>query len=353
MRVSIRAFGPVLGWLLVAASCFAADGTAAEVDAPTPERHRGVSWVAGPREVRAQDLEPLVANGVNWIVQTPFGWQERIDSPTVKLVTSGRVYWGERDEGLEVTTRLAKERGIKTLLKPHIWISRAEGKWRSDIAMGSDEDWRAWFDSYGTFILHYARLAERLGIEALCIGTELRQTVIAKPDEWRRLIVEIRKVYSGQLTYAGNWWREFQEVAFWDELDYIGIQAYFPLGEDSRPSVESLKRGWAVHLGDIVAVHERFGKPVLFTEIGYKSAPGSTVEPWKWPTREDLRSGPVDLDLQANAYRAFFEVFWNERWFAGVYFWKWFPQPLEGRDGDFTPQGKPAEKVMAKWFGGA
>ena len=53
-----------------------------------------------------------------------------------------------------------------------------------------DESTPAQGGGYGVFILHYARLAERLGIEALCIGTELRQTVGARPDEWRRLIAD-------------------------------------------------------------------------------------------------------------------------------------------------------------------
>ena len=106
--------------------------------APTqPARQRGVSWVAG-RRVTNEHLEPLVGNNVNWIVQTPFGWQRRIDSPEVHLLTSGRILWGETDAGLETTTRLAHEVGIKTLLKPHLWITEAEaGKWRTDIAMNS------------------------------------------------------------------------------------------------------------------------------------------------------------------------------------------------------------------------
>ena len=102
------------------------------------DKHRGVSWVAG-REVGAAAMDALAKHHVNWIVQTPFGWQKAPDSPNVQLATSGRILWGERDEGLETTTRLAKERGIKTLLKPHIWLRG--GGWRGDIAMKSETDW--------------------------------------------------------------------------------------------------------------------------------------------------------------------------------------------------------------------
>jgi hypothetical protein len=41
---------------------------------------------------------------------------------------------------------------------------------------------------------------------------------------------EIRKIYTGKLTYAANW-DDFDKVPFWKELDYIGIDAYFPLSD--------------------------------------------------------------------------------------------------------------------------
>jgi hypothetical protein len=174
--------------------------------AAAAERQRGVAWVAGPDEVSAADLAHLPELGVNWIVQTPFGWQETIDAPAVDLITGAGIWWGERDIGIETTTRLARERGIRTLLKPHVWLRRREGGvWRGEIAMRSEEDWRRWFASYERFILHYAALAERLGIEALAIGTELHTTAVERPDDWRRLIAAIRRTYSGHLTYSANW----------------------------------------------------------------------------------------------------------------------------------------------------
>ncbi len=334
---------------------------AGTVPAPRFERHRGVSWEARG-EITSEALAPLESIHANWIVQTPFGWQRAPDSPEVRLALEG-VLWGELDHGLEATARWARERGIRTLLKPHIWLTRAEGKWRSDIAMKTDADWKAWFASYRAFILHYARLAERVGMEGLVIGTELHRTVEARPEEWRRMIREVREVYSGALTYAANWYEEYEDVPFWSELDYIGVQAYFPLSaDDSKTSLADLRTGWAVHKQAIAAVQRRSGKPVLFTEIGYKSTPGATREPWIWLGRREVRTAPVDYEIQKRAYQAFFETFWHEPWFAGAYFWKWSPPigPGDRRfveaatDGpagpDFSPQGKPAEAVLREWY---
>lgn len=335
-----------LGLVLAALLCFAAS---------PPERQRGLSWVAGRTEVTARDFEPLVDLGVNWIVQTPFGWQQGLDSPEVRSATGDGIWWGESDAGLERTARLARERGIHTLLKPHLWVRGAEtGVWRGDIAMRSDEDWRRWFTSYERFILHYAELAERVGIEALAVGTELHTAVVERPADWRRLIARARGVYSGRLTYSANWYREFSEVSFWDDLDWIGIQAYFPLAAGERPTVEELIEGWRPHLAQIEELHDRVGKPVVFTEIGYRSTADAAIEPWRWPRRG--RGGQVeavDLEVQSRCYEAFFRAVWPRPWLAGAYFWKWYPSGGPGAgDPDFTPQGKPALEVLRRAFRG-
>ncbi len=322
---------------------------------PRPAKVRGVSWVGGPDPVGREHLAPLPANGVDWIVQTPFGWQERADSPAVRLATGGRVWWGESDEGLLTTARLAHELGIQTLLKPHIWLRDGHsGKGPLDICMKSPADWERWFASYRGFILHYARLAEAAGIEALAVGTELRNTVREREADWRALIAEVRRVYRGKLTYAANWYREFEEVRFWDQLDAIGIQAYFPLAENPAPSLEALRRGWVAHLPAIEAVQRRYAKPVVFTELGYRSAPEAPVRPWEWPEHAGNQGGDLGERTQADAYQAFFETFWNRDWFAGVFFWKWYPRAGAGPiTADFTPQHKPAEAIMRSWFSGS
>jgi len=336
------------------------------------ERHRGVSWVGSPRETTdAHYFDALLDHHINWIVQTPFGWQPTHDSPDIHLRPHGG-WWGETDEGIRVTTAMARERGVKTLLKPHLWLRRSsDGKWRSDIEMDHEEAWRTWFANYRTFALHYARLAQELGIEGYCIGTELRRTV-AHEAQWRALIAEIRAVYSGELTYAANWYREFEEVPFWDALDYIGIQAYFPLTEEKNPSLDELVSGWQPHLQSIRALQERTGKPIVFTEIGYRNTAGNAIEPWVWPKRPRVRRGPdgkrryiherhPDLDpgAQARAFQAVFTVFWNEPWFKGLYVWKWFPD-LTDPDSErarirleresFTPQHQPAMDVIERYY---
>lgn len=317
-------------------------------------KQRGVSWVAaGP--ITGADLQPLVDHHVDWIVQTPFGWQQRVDSTGIAVATSGRILWGETDEGLRETTRFARDRGIRTLLKPHIWLlDRSGGAWRGDIRMKDEKAWNEWFDSYRRFILHYAEFAEENGIEALCIGMELRTTVRERASDWRAIIAEVRGVYHGSLTYAANWYEEFEEIEFWDALDFIGIQGYFPLSEKAGATVDELAAGWRPHVERIERVQKRFGKPVLFTEIGYRSMSDAAAKPWEWP--RPGASAAVDVELQARCYDAFYRTFWDKPWVAGVYWWKWFPHHGKAGGADhagFTPQNKPAARVLTRWFGGS
>lgn len=313
---------------------------------------RGVSWVAGA-SVSSEDIQPLVENHVNRIVQTPFGWQENWNSPVVSLVTDGGIYWGEKDLGITTTAELARAAGIKTLLKPHIWLSNMRGgKWRGEIAMDTEADWRSWFDSYEKFILHYAHLAEKNQIEALCVGTELRLTASLREQDWREVIRKVRSVFSGRLTYAANWYLEFEEVKFWDALDFIGIQAYFPLSDTTSPSLNELIEGWMPYKATIDSISTAYNRPVVFTEVGYKSSIDTAIEPWEWPTHPLQPADEADLETQATCYEAFFQTFWNEDWCEGAYFWKWFPRVRHPDKfyRNFTPQHKPAQEVMAKWY---
>ncbi|PJJ59459.1 glycoside hydrolase family 113 [Hymenobacter chitinivorans] len=322
------------------------------------DRFRGVSWVAGD-SITAADLEPLTQAHVTWIAQTPFGWQPSATVPAVQLHTGTRTgqsrrrgLWGETDYGLIYTAQLAQQRGIQTLLKPHLWV-RGPGAWPGNIDMATPAAWQAWFASYSVFILHYAQMAEENHFGALCIGTELGKTV-SHEKEWRTLIKEVRRVYHGPLTYAANWSGEYEQVRFWDALDFIGIQAYFPLSKNSSPPPAELRAAWQAHQAAIERVRKKYRKPVVFTEAGYRNTADAAIEPWTWPDRTAVFF-TSDEQTQANCYAALFETFWPQPWFKGLFVWKWYPGLAPDgparRHADFTPQHKPAEQVMARWFG--
>jgi ppGpp synthetase/RelA/SpoT-type nucleotidyltranferase len=215
--------------------------------------------------------------------------------------------------------------------------------------MKSEEDWSAFEKNYEAFIMEYADMAREIDAEMLCIGTELNGFVNARPEFWQQLIKKIKKVYPGKLTYAENW-DTFNKVPFWNELDYVGVDAYFPLCQNKTPSLETLKQGWQNHKPKITALHAQTNKPILFTEYGYRSVDYSGKRPWDFS--RDMTT--VNLEAQENALKAIYEEFWKEDWFAGGFLWKWHDnhEKSGGKDNTrFTPQNKPAEALVRKFYG--
>jgi hypothetical protein len=310
--------------------------------AAPPAKMRGVCWeAAGP--IGSSDMTALHDLGVDWISQTPFGWAPALDSPEIRY-SGDRGMWGETDAGLAKTAVAARALGIKTLLKPHVWVRH--GAWQGDIAMTTDADWERWFASYEAFILHYAALAEANGFEALAVGTELAKAS-RRTSDWKRVIAEVRKVYHGKLTYCANWNDEVEATGFWDDLDFIGVQAYYPLATIDDPSKADIEAAWAPIVKKLEALGRRTGKPVVFTEVGFKSHAGSLKQPWVWDT-----DGTVDFPLQRDAFAALFETFWGKPWFGGTFVWKWHPsaRELARAAGAFTAQGKPALAVIKAYY---
>ncbi|MGB2629716.1 MAG: discoidin domain-containing protein [Candidatus Omnitrophota bacterium] len=230
--------------------------------------------------------------------------------------------------------------GLRVLLKPHVDPRTDEA--RINI-MPSEE----WFDSFEEFTLRYARLAQENSVEIFSVGTELEGTTFeAWNHRWSRLIDKVREVYKGYLTYSANW-TEYEEVPFWDKMDFIGIDAYFPLTDNDEPSLDELMDSWEAHANTIekwMMQRGLAGKGVIFTELGYPSADGAGRQPWVAVSNRE------DQQEQADCLRAAFEVLSKRPWFKGYYIWQYFPQDRWSPLG-FTVKGKKAEEVIKEWFG--
>ncbi|MGI9175554.1 MAG: glycoside hydrolase family 113 [Rhodothermales bacterium] len=301
-------------------------------------------------------LERLHDLGVTHLAVIPYGFQPSHDTPEIRLNLDARWY-SESAPGIHDLARKTDSLGMGLVIKPQLWLGGYEEgtpSWSADIMMTSEADWQAWEANYRQLLLHYADLANEVDAALLVIGTELGKAAEARPDFWRSLIADVRERYDGPLTYAGNWYDDYEIVTFWDALDCVGVQAYFPLTKRNDPSLETLLRAWTSHRNAIQRLHERTGRPIMFTELGYRSVPYAAAEPWRWASREEVGQVEADEALQARLYQAAFETFWKEPWFDGVILWKWQGSPSRraGRRAlDFTPQDKAAETVIAEWFG--
>ncbi len=303
------------------------------------------------------NIQDLKKNNIEWLTFVPYGSQKDYNTTDLTYHRHDAMYQLRIDSMWRSKIEVAHQAGLKVFLKPHIWLYQpSDSKWRSDIFFDSSTKWKIWSEAYRDFILRYAKLAEDNHIEMYCIGTELTRITLEKPTFWTDLIAEVKKVYSGKLTYAANWYEEYEKITFWDQLDFIGIQAYFPLTKSKNPTLENLSKGWNRFLPTLQQTSQRFNRPILFTELGYKSTSDSAITPWEWIEFGKDYKDKLSLETQSHCYVSFFENVWDHSWFAGAHLWQ-MRSNLENENHhesikfDFTPQNKPAMDIITKGFG--
>lgn len=306
------------------------------------QKINGVSMVNPPQPIGQSEMSSLHRINADWVAVIPFGFVRNGQSGV--YYNGERQWWGERVDGTRTLIELAEQERLNVMLKPHLWM---RGGWIGDFELDGEEAWQEWETQYQEFILTYAHLAEELEVPLLCIGTELKKAVVQRPQFWVCLIGEIRKIYHGKLTYAANW-DNVENITFWKELDYIGVDAYFVISEASEPKKKDLELGWRPIRETLKTLSQKNQRPILFTEFGYQSAKGSAGKHWE--VYNDISN--LDLDIQCLAYEVLFETFWSQDFFAGGFLWKWhFKEDAGGvSDTRFTPQGKPAEQLIARFY---
>ncbi|MBL7073101.1 MAG: discoidin domain-containing protein [Candidatus Omnitrophica bacterium] len=298
------------------------------------------SWMADELALPVSDITLARVKGLGYdtvAIMVP-AYQDALDST---LVFTNDKPNGDTptDKALKHAIKTSHELGLRVMIKPHVDP-------RTDEARINIMPSEAWFDSYEALTVRYAVLAEENKVEMFSIGTELEATTFETwTPRWNRIIAKVKENYSGVLTYSANW-TEYQEVPFWEKMDFIGIDAYFPLTETNNPSLEELKSAWTREADKIekwLTEKKLTDKGVLFTEVGYPSADGASRQPWVAITKV------TDEKEQAECLQAMFESVSTRPWFKGYYIWQYFPQDRWSPLG-FTVKGKKAEEVIVEWM---
>jgi len=292
-------------------------------------------------------LDSLAVLNVNALAIVPYTYMRDPNKPTELPIPTDA--GSENDWATICSLREADKRGWFTLLKPQIWIGG--GLWPGDVDFLTEEDWDTFFSNYEFWIMHYALLAERENVDALCLGTELVKTTRKHPDRWRAIIRNVRAVYGGQLTYAANWGEEFDNFTFWDDLDAVGLNSYYPLSEKDSPTDEELLAGARRWFEMAAKVSQASDRPLWLTEVGYRAV----GEAWKNPHAE--ANGRVsDPAAQARCYRAMLTAAAETPELTGMFLWKW-PSYLGVKNRrnpgtEFCVGGKPAATIFKEYNAG-
>jgi hypothetical protein len=315
------------------------------------------TWFMFPDCSNPEEIKPFYESDGVWPEEIAQGWSE----PTLT------------DEQLGMIISKAKERGFSIFLKPLI-TTFAVGPNNHPLCYVGITNWDRWFDQYTNFILHFAELSEENGVDMLAIGTELdipttSSMTGAPPDataRWLDLITRIRSVYSGKITYSVSCginpekWDEFpchapKDVQFWEAVDYIGFEPYFPITQKLDPTISELKDGFGSKLDSASytfakQLSETYQKPIIFTEYSLRGYDGANLYQQNTPPNPIL-----DQQEQADMQEAVFQALEERPWIQGMYHWAWY---LINPDDNMKWQlndinnfsGTLCGQVMKKWF---
>jgi len=191
---------------------------------------RGVNLTAeGPIGYDPQSILPLLDKlkscGVDSIALVPYGFASTRE-PTVRYGGNSM----ERSDDIAALTALAHQRGIKVLLKPQLWCRSG---FPGNLDFPDPRRRAQWFAEYRKFLDYYAALAARMHADIFSIGVELGK-MTPYEAEWRSLIARARALYPGPLVYSATQGPEFEAIRFWDALDYIGLDEYYPIPAAAR-----------------------------------------------------------------------------------------------------------------------
>ncbi|WP_051541194.1 glycoside hydrolase family 113 [Caldalkalibacillus mannanilyticus] len=230
---------------------------------------------------------------------------------------------------MSIIHALHKE-GLKTILEPYPLVRGGEGSETGIVP----KDVELFFVTWRSILREIVHdIAQPLQVYALNTSSNLVH-LESYSDEWIGLFREIKKIYSGLVTYRTNWW----VTAVWDtgsgstteayqqkmnnplfsssDLDFISISAYFELTERALPSVTQLmedldastiySRGQNI-FAEIKAFYDKWNKPIFFGELGAPSREYAAFQPW------NAEPSSVESEIaQANlieAYRRKFSPF--------------------------------------------
>ena len=277
-------------------------------------------------------LHEVEAIGINWVSIHPYA-QIRRDG-TVRFTPARATGYLPR------AISRAQKAHMPLFWKPHLayWGSF---EWRGAIDFSQDEDKQRFARTYRAFILDHARFAQASNVPLLAVGVELER-LVKYESYWRDLIKDVRKIYKGKITYAANW-DGIETVRFWDALDYIGVQAYFPLAAEnsSPPSEEQIRAAWRTPLAQLERLSKRYSRPVLFTEIGYPNAAHAAYMPWKKKGFLDKAARGLRDRLIRVAARDIEKI----PFIAGMFWWKWIPGEKRG---DFSMQPSNVRSTLVE-----
>jgi hypothetical protein len=344
----------------------------------------GPSGVLGTTGSNASLLK-MSQMGATTVALNTWWYQTDIHANTVAFVNHNTMYGtGKIGANSETATDIGNaidyihSLGMKVLFKP--MLDSGDGIWRGYV---NPTDTNTWFgytaanpyvngstaplaNSYGDYIRQMADIAQQHHAELFSVGCETNN-MEKYSTNWQELISNVRVHYTGKVTYSANWGAggigpdgfdvggSYSAVSWWNKLDYVGVDAYFPLTTMNDPSEATLQTAWTNQAASLKSWLDGYNSAnsanlkMLFTEVGYSSYRGTNIVPYQGFNKT---TSVLDTAEQANCYQALLSVMSQQSWWDGAFWWNWSTNPTtpdsDGRN--FTPQLKPAQQVASQFY---
>ncbi len=319
-------------------------------------------------------LAEMAARGANAVVFTPM-WTLQLSRPLpiVGLDPSRSPF---RSDLLALAAE-AKEQGLQVGVRPTLTPSYgALADWWSGGARDAAW-WAVWYESYRSFILTQARLAEDASATTLILGgTEIAPSlpggtlpdgtpsgVPADADaRWRTLIGEVRTVFSGRVGFELEFGDSLQSPpSFLDAIDEVHLRWHAPLTPGGLADVQSMQATASGLLEDAVLSQPALAAKAIVLHVEYPSVEGGVRNCPPAPDGSCRAASSfdlgaivdpdlaVDLTAQAQAYNALLLEASSRPEITGFYASADYPI-VSLLDKSASPHGKPAQDVLTFWY---
>lgn len=301
-------------------------------------------------------------DGAGMVVVSPTWSYTWVAPPVFEPVNGRDMTWLE----LETFASTDHRNGIALTLFPQPrFPASAEAWW--DEAPRDYAWWVNWFEQYGYFLRHHAALAQELQAETLVIGGRWLNPALPDgfmPDGftsgvpgdaeewWRRLINEVRAVYSGRLAWALTLPQGVQNPPpFLDAFDAVYVQWEQPLASEPDAGLGAMRSAAETALDNRLLPFMLRYDMTLLIEFSFPAADGGATGCIDGVGGACEPLGSRDLEEQLLAYEAVMQAVNARDWIDGVIAAGYYP-PVALKDKSSSVHGKPAEELLRAWFTG-
>ncbi len=251
--------------------------------------------------------------GAKFLVVPVFGCQSDYFSSGIYVCDA----YPDFNESFSIASK-AIEQGLLVTFLPFLTTFKNVEPSRREIWRGYFEptDLNAWFSEYTKWITLIAAQAQSLHMGELIIASELTK-LNQNPERWQKVIREIRKVFEGALIFSINWNENIESLNIWNDVDAIGLSAYFPLSTSLSPTQEELDVAWGGIKEKLLNLSQKLKRPLYFTEVGYRNVVTTAIDPGSFSRLDDSLS----FENQLKCYQAFKKTWENEKTLIRSIFW--------------------------------